>query len=87
MNTFLVIYHSDKDVSGIRSGLDHMRVAEHISSNSSIVLSFRDAEEILKFLDAYNADKIPVIVIKLDSVVHTRHIDAAFFEPNSTEHL
>lgn len=87
MNSYLVIYQTDKDVSHLRKGLDSMRVVEHISAHSSIVLSFRSAEEIIDELNAFNAERIPVIVIKLDATIYTTQMRADFFEPNSSEHI
>lgn len=87
MNSYLVIYQTDKDVSPIRKGLDAMRVVEHISAHSSIVLSFRSAEDIIEELDKYNPDKLPLIIIKLDAVIYTAHLRTEFFEPNSAENL
>lgn len=87
MNSYLVIYQTDKDVAPIRKGLESMRVVEHISAHSSIVLSFRSAEDIIDELNGYNAERIPVIVIKLEATIHTTQMRADFFEPNSSEHI
>ncbi len=87
MNSYLVIYQTDKNVASIRQGLDTMRMTEHVSDHSSIVLSFRDAEDIFDALEAYNPEKIPLVVIKLDAVIHTANIRSDFFEPNSADKL
>lgn len=87
MNAYLIVYQTDKDISAIRKGLDTMRMTEHISDHSSIVLSFRSAEDVLDVLKPLNTAQIPLIIIKLDSVIHTENIKADFFEPHSVDHL
>ncbi len=64
-----------------------MRMTEHISDHSSIVLSFRDADDIIEAIKPFNPTNIPLVVIKLDSVIYTAHIRADFFEPNGSENL
>lgn len=87
MNSYLVIYQTDKDVSHLRKGLNAMRMTEHVSAHSSIVLSFRSAEDILEALNEYNPERIPLVIVKLDGVIHTANMPKDFFEPNSAEHL
>jgi len=43
-----------------------MRMTEHISDYSSIVLSFRDADDIIEAIKPFNPTNIPLVVIKLD---------------------
>lgn len=87
MNSYLVIYQSKEDVASIREGLSHMRLVEHISDYSSIVLSFRDANDIMDALKPFNPGKIPLVVVKLDAVIYTANIHADFFEPNAADNL
>lgn len=87
MNAYLIVYQTDQDISPLRKVLDTMRMVEHISDHSSIVLSFRSAEDILDVIKPSNFEKIPIIIIKLDSVIYTDNIKADFFEPHSLEHL
>ncbi|HMX04887.1 MAG TPA: hypothetical protein PK511_09500, partial [Chitinophagales bacterium] len=71
MNAYLIVYQTDQDISPLRKVLDTMRMVEHISDHSSIVLSFRSAEDILDVIKPSNFEKIPIIIIKLDSVIYT----------------
>lgn len=87
MNSYLVIYQSEQDVAQIRAGLSHMRLTEHVSDHSSIVLSFRDANDILEALKPFNPNKIPLVVVKLDAVIYTANIHSDFFEPNGSDNL
>ncbi len=87
MNSYLVIYRTDKDVSAIKKGLENLRVVEYLSDHSAIVLSFLDANDILDMLQQDNPNRIPLIVVKLDAVIYTANLHADFFEPNSAQNL
>ena len=87
MNSYLVMYKSEKNTDSIRKGLENLRVAEQISDHSAIVLSFLDADDILDMLQQHNPEHIPLIVVKLDAVIYTANLHSDFFEPNSADNL
>ncbi|MEZ5015254.1 MAG: hypothetical protein R2794_13275 [Chitinophagales bacterium] len=88
MKAFLIIYpnagaHADQ----LRAGMQHFKIAEHISDNSSIVMSFYDEEDIIRELDAYNPMKTAIFVMRIPGAIYTSHVTNKYLEPANSDHL
>lgn len=88
MKAYLIIYPSDApSKERLRKAMDRFRLVEHISPKSSIVLTFRNEEEILLELNRENPENLPLLVVKIPGSVYTSHVPSDYMEPHNTEHL
>lgn len=88
MKAYLIMYPGEEQSKAeLKKGMDMFRLVEHISPNSSIVLTFRNEEEIVELLNQYNPHHNPLFVLKLPGSIYSSHVPADYLEPHSTEHL
>lgn len=88
MNAYLVIYHTDNKVAiqGIRKAMEHFRFNEHISDHCSVVLTFRNEEDILKELRKEEYKNVPLLVVKIPSPIYLSGLPEEYFEPVDSQH-
>ncbi len=88
MNAFLIMYpieHQGK--INLKKAMDKFRLAEHVSPNSSIVLTFRNEVDIIELMNQNNPDHLPLFVLKLPGSIYTSNVGAEYLEPHSVDHL